>query len=167
MKQLLTTLACMLYLIQSFGQTGNSPLTITPLTGDLYIFTTYKDLNGVRFPSNSMYLVTDIGVVLFDTPWDTTQCQPLLDSIRERHNKKVIYSISTHHHDDRTACVDFLKQNGVRTYSSKMTWDLCDEKMEKQPEYYLLHDTNFVVGGHQFATYYPGEIGRASCRERV
>lgn len=156
MKRLLTTIACMLYLIQTFGQSQNS-LTITPLSGDLYVYTTYKDLNSVMFPSNSMYLVTDIGVVLFDTPWDTTQCQPLLDSIRVRHNKDVIYSISTHYHDDRTACVDFLKENGVRTYSSKMTYDLCSEQNENQPEYYLIHDTNFVIGGQQFETYYPGE----------
>jgi len=104
-----------------------------------------------------MYLVTDIGVVLFDTPWDPTQFQPLLDSIAARHQKRVIYSISTHFHDDRTAGVDFLKAQGVRTYASKMTLALCAQKNENQPEYALRGNTKFVIGGRQFETYYPGE----------
>lgn len=104
-----------------------------------------------------MYLVTREGVVLFDTPWDTTQCQPLLDSIWVNHNKKVIISISTHYHDDRTAGVDFLKKNGVKTYSSKLTYDLCKIHNEKRPEFFFVKDTVFVVGEHMFETYYPGE----------
>jgi len=89
-----------------FGQV-NKKLRIEHLTDNFYVYTTYKDLNGFMFPSNSMYLVTDNGVVLFDTPWDTTQFQPLLDSISVRHNKKVVLAVSTHYHDDRTAGLEF------------------------------------------------------------
>ncbi len=74
-------------------------LTILHLTKDFYIYTTYGDAgNGNMFPANGMYLVTEKGAVLFDTPWDTTQFQPLLDSIKARHNKNVIMCISTHFH---------------------------------------------------------------------
>ncbi len=104
-----------------------------------------------------MYLVTDKGVVLFDTPWDTTQFQPLLDSISDRHNKKVILAISTHSHDDRTAGLEFLRQNGVKTYSYKLTYDLCKEQNEKQAEFYFVKDTIFNLGNYKFETYYPGE----------
>ena len=107
-------------------------LKISHLTGGFYIFTTYKDINGQPFPSNGMYLVTDSGVLMFDTPWDTAQCQPLLDYIEKLHNKKVVFCISTHYHDDRTAGLDFLKSNGVKTYSTKQTYDLCRIHNEKQ-----------------------------------
>lgn len=33
---------------------------------------------------------------MFDTPWDTTQFQPLLDSIKFKHNMNVLMCIATH-----------------------------------------------------------------------
>lgn len=138
-----------------FGQ--DKQLRIEHLTDSFYVYTTYKDFDGSKFPSNSMYLVTENGVVLFDTPWDTTQFQPLLDSISARHNKKVIMAISTHYHDDRTAGLEFLRQKGVRTYSSKLTYDLCKQHNEKQAEFYFENDTVFNIGNYSFETCYPGE----------
>ena len=139
-----------------FGQ-DNKKLHIQHLTDNFYIYTTYKDLNGFMFPSNSMYLVTENGVVLFDTPWDTTQFQPLLDSILVRHNKKAVLVVSTHYHDDRTAGLDFLKQEGIRTYSSLLTYDLCKEHNEKKAEFHFEKDTIFDIGNYKFETYYAGE----------
>lgn len=141
----------------SSGQT-QSPLKISALTDRLYVYTTYNDFNGTSFPSNGMYFVTNIGVVLFDTPWDPTQFQPLLDSIAARHQKKVIYCVATHFHDDSTAGVEFYRRNGVRTYSSKMTYDLCGrESPENQPEFYFARNTTFDIHGSRFEVYYPGE----------
>lgn len=139
-----------------FGQDGRE-LRIQHLTDNFYVYTTYKDLNGFMFPSNSMYLVTENGVVLFDTPWDTTQFQPLLDSIWTRHSQKVVLAVSTHYHDDRTAGLEFFKQQGVRTYSSKLTYDLCIEHNEKQAEFYFENDTTLNIGNYKFEAYYAGE----------
>lgn len=133
------------------------PLKISHLTGDFYVYTTYKKLNGNPFPSNSMYLVTDSGVVMIDTPWDTTQFQPLLDSIKERHHKKVVLCIATHFHDDRTAGLEFLGKQGIKTYSSALTKELCIAHHEKQAAFTFSADTVFRVGNHTFQTYYPGE----------
>ena len=36
------------------------------LNGDFYIFTTYQPINGTPYPSKSMYIVTNAGVVLFE-----------------------------------------------------------------------------------------------------
>ncbi len=104
-----------------------------------------------------MYLVCEDEVVLFDTPWDSTQFQPLLDSIFSRHNKPVTMAIVTHYHDDRTAGLNFLKLRGVKTYSSKLTYDLCHENLEPQAEYYFKNDTIFHIGTYSFETFYPGE----------
>lgn len=46
----------------------NKKLRIQHLTDNFYVYTTYKDLDGTMFPSNSMYLVTNAGVVLLTHP---------------------------------------------------------------------------------------------------
>ena len=140
-----------------YGQASIPSIAISHLTGDFYIYTTHRLLNGKMIPSNSMYLITDKGAVMFDTPWDTTQFQPLLDSIQVRHHTNVVLCIVTHFHDDRTAGLDFLKQKGITTFSSKQTFDLCKEHNEKQARYFFTKDTTFMIGNHRFLTYYPGE----------
>jgi len=142
--------------LQLSAQTVQPKLTITHLTGDFYVYTTYNLYGKEYVPSNSMYLVTNKGVVMFDTPWDTTQCQPLLDSIEAHHHKKVILSISTHFHEDRTGGIDFLKAKGVKTWTSRQTYELCKQRGEPQAAFYFTKDTTFNIGNHRFQTYYPG-----------
>jgi metallo-beta-lactamase class B len=145
-----------LFSINLFSQSNKSALSISHLTGDFYIYITYNLSDGEPYPSNSMYMVTTAGIVLFDTPWDSTQFQPLLDSLEKRHHQKVILCIPGHFHADRTAGLEFLKQKGIKTFSSKMTYDLCKLRNEKQAAFYFTKDTSFKIGNHQFQTYYPG-----------
>ena len=138
------------------GQMPNQSLTISQLSGDFYIYKTYGFLNGSSFPSNSMYLVTSKGVVLFDTPWDTTQFQPLLDSIKIKHNKNVVICISTHFHEDRTAGLEYYRRKGIATFTTKQTDDLSKLRNEKRAEFLIYKDTIFNIGQHVFQTYYGG-----------
>lgn len=131
-------------------------LKISPLVGGYYIFTSYGDFNGTLFPANGMYVITDAGAILFDTPWDSLQFQPLLDSIKVKHGREVVLCISTHFHDDRTAGLKYYKSKGIKTYSSKATFDLCRDRNENQSQFYFLNDTTFNVGGKAFSTYYAG-----------
>ncbi|MFT3844750.1 MAG: BlaB/IND/MUS family subclass B1 metallo-beta-lactamase [Lacibacter sp.] len=139
------------------AQTTESKLQINHLTGNFYIYITYSLYNGYKVPANGMYLVTPKGVVLFDTPWDSTQFQPLLDSIQLRHNKKVVMCIATHFHDDRTAGLAYYKQQGIKTYTTKLTDELSKQNNEKRAEFLLAKDTLFNIGGYTFETYYPGQ----------
>lgn len=151
------TLAMLMIFLKCDAQMKHVDLSIYHLTGDFYIYTTYKPVDGNLIPSNSVYLLTDNGVVMFDTPWDSTQFKPLEDSIWNKHHKKVALCISTHFHIDRTAGLEFLNQQGIKTYSSKQTYDLCSARNEKQAAFYFINDTVFKVGNHTFQTYYPGE----------
>jgi metallo-beta-lactamase class B len=145
-----------LSLTSSFGQAKNKGLTISHLTGDFYIYTTYGTYKGNPVPSNSMYMVTQVGVVLFDTPWDSTQFQPLLDSIKLRHQKEVILCISTHFHADRTAGLEYYKNEGIKTYTTKRTDELSRINNEKRAAFLINNDTSFTIGQHKFQTYYGG-----------
>jgi metallo-beta-lactamase class B len=150
MKYILIILS--LFTIQGFCQ-NNQKLQITPLTKDLYVFTTYQN----SFPANGMYLVTEQGAVMIDTPWDTTQFQPLLDSIRVKHHKGVAVCIATHSHDDRTAGLTFYAKKGAKTYTTKQTDDISKKKNGVRANFVISNDTTFVVGRHVFQTFHPGE----------
>ena len=145
------------FLSNSFGQTKDSGLKISHLTGDFYIYTTYVSLNGTPFPANGMFLVTNKGVVMFDTPWDTAQFQPLLDSIRFKYNKNVVMCIATHFHEDRTAGLAYYKQQGIKAYTTIKTDELSKKRDKKRAEFLIDRDTVFTIGQYSFQTYYPGE----------
>lgn len=107
MRTGILTVACILILNNTFGQAQKPKLKIAHLTGDFYIYTTYNTYEGNLVPANGMYLVTNQGVVMFDTPWDTTQFQPLLDSIKVKHDQRVVMCFATHWHSDKTAGLDY------------------------------------------------------------
>ncbi|WP_370637883.1 BlaB/IND/MUS family subclass B1 metallo-beta-lactamase [Flavobacterium wongokense] len=142
----------------AFGQPEKPKLEISELTRDFYIYTTYGDPgNGSLYPANGMYLVTSEGVVLFDSPWDKTQFQPLLDTIQARHHQKVIMCIATHFHDDRTAGLEYYRQKGIKTYTTKQTDELSKVKNQPRAEYLIQKDTVFNIGQYHFETFYPGK----------
>jgi metallo-beta-lactamase class B len=160
MKQFPQTLLSAISLLSftnSFSQAQKSKLEISHLTENFYVFTTYNFYKGNPTPANGMYLVTKTGVVMFDSPWDTTQFQPLLDSIKAKHNKAVVICIATHSHKDKTAGLEFLKGRGVKTFTTKQTDDISKVKGEKRAEFLMHQDSVFSVGQYQFETYYGGE----------
>lgn len=156
MREILTFVLVLL-LSNLFGQNTIPKLQITKLTNDFFVFTTYKSFKGNPFPSNGMYLLTDKGVVIFDTPWDTTQFQPLLDSIKLKHNMDVVMCIATHSHEDRTGGLEYYKNKGIKTYSTKLTDQICIERNEKRAQFLIEKDTVFKVGQYSFQTNYLGK----------
>ena len=157
MKKIILIIAFFFSLTNIFGQTNEPKLKISHLTGDFYIYITYNTYEGSKIPANGMYLVTENGVALFDTPWDATQFQPLLDSIKLKHNKDVTICIATHWHSDRTDGLEYYKQKGIKTYTTKLTDDLSKKNNKKRAEYLIEKDTIFNIGQYSFETYYPGQ----------
>lgn len=132
-------------------------LEITTLCPDFYIYTTYGDPgNGQAYPANGMYLVDQSGVFLFDTPWDTTLFNALLDSIQMRHHKKVIGCIATHFHEDRTAGLQHYRKLGIPTYTSSLTDQYAQQKNHPRAEFLLKNDSTFTLTNHSFQTFFPG-----------
>ena len=127
------------------------------MVDNFYIYTTYNTYQGNKTPANGMYVVTNNGVVIFDTPWDTTQFQPLLDSIELKHRKKAIMCIATHWHSDRTNGLEYYKQKGIKTYTTKLTDELSKKNNKKRAEYLIEKDTTFNIGQYFFETFYPGK----------
>lgn len=141
----------------TYSQQTKPAFTISPLADNIYVFTTYGEYNGTPIPSNSIYVVTEKGIVMIDAPWDTTQATPLVDSIEKRHHSKVLLCIATHFHADKNASFDVLKRHGIETWSSVQTYRLSVEKKEKLADHRFSKDTVFRYGSYSFNAYYPGE----------
>lgn len=156
MRTFILTITFISSLANIFGQTKEAKLKISQLTGDFYIYTTYNTYEGNQIPANGMYFITSHGVVLFDTPWDTTQFQPLLDSIKLKHNKSVTVCIATHWHSDRTEGLEYYKQKGIKTYTTLLTDELSKKNNKKRAEFLMTKDTVFNIGQYSFEVYYPG-----------
>ncbi len=157
MRTIILTTAFVFFLTHIFGQAENTKLKISPLTGDFYIYTTYNTYQESQVPANGMYLVTNDGVIMFDTPWDTTQFQPLLDSIQLKHHKKVIMCFATHWHSDKTAGLEYYRKQGIKTYTTVLTDELSKKNDKKRAEFLMTKDTVFHTGQYAFETYYPGQ----------
>lgn len=157
MRKLALIILFLAILPNSFGQSKNSSLPISHLTGDFYVYKTFHDYKGTQISANAMYLVTDKGVVMFDAPWDKAQFQPLLDSIKAKHHKEVIMYFATHSHEDRAGGIAFYKQKGIKTYTTKLTDGILKKNKEARSQYILPNDTIFNVGQYTFEVYYPGE----------
>jgi len=161
MRKLASIILFLTILTNSFAQTKNSPLQISHLTGDFYVYKTFHDYKGTLISANALYLVTNKGVVLFDAPWDKTQFQPLLDSIKAKHHKEVVMCFATHSHEDRAGGLGFYGKKGIKTYTIKLTDQILEKNKEPRAEFVIPNDTTFTVGQHTFEVYYPGK-GHAS-----
>jgi len=157
MRKLASIILFLAILFDSFGQSKNSPLQISHLTGDFYVYKTFHDYKGTLISANAMYLVTDKGVVLFDAPWDQTQFQPLLDTIKAKHNKEVVMYFATHSHEDRAGGLNFYRQKGIKTYAIQATDQILKKENQKRAEFIIPNDTIFNVGQYNFEVYYPGK----------
>lgn len=153
-------LLCYFHLMSSYSfaqeNTSESKLKISHLTGDFYVYTTYRDYEGSPFSSNGMYLITNKGTLIIDSPWDTTQFQALLDSIKIKHNQEAVMFIATHSHDDRTGAINYFRAKGISTFTSAKTDKICEAKGEKRAEFVMSGDSVFNLGNYRFETYFPG-----------
>jgi metallo-beta-lactamase class B len=156
MRTIILTTSLFFLLTNIFGQTQEPKLKISHLSGDFYIYTTYSTYDNSQTPAHGMYLVTNNGAVLFDTPWDTTQFQPLLDSIKIKHDKNVSLCIATHWHSDRTEGLEYYRQQGIKTYTTLLTDEFSKKNNKKRAEFLMTKDTVFNVGQYSFEVYYPG-----------
>jgi len=131
-------------------------LSAKHLTGAFYVYTTWKPIDGKPYPSNGMYIVTSQGIVIIDSPWDTTTVSGFITGLERQHHKKVIAAIATHFHEDRTGAFDIFRRKGIKTYSSQQTLELCKIKHDPQAEFTFQTDTIFDFGDQTMRTYYPG-----------
>lgn len=153
MKLLFTFLLAVLF-SAAFAQ--QPKLQIRHITGNIYAYTTYSTYKNTITDANAVYLVTPKGVVVIDAPWDPSQFQSFLDSIRLKHHQRVALAIATHSHEDRAGGLAFFKSKGIKTYTSLRTDQILEAHKAPRAEFTFSKDTIFTLGGYKIGTYYAG-----------
>ncbi|WP_413513050.1 MUS/TUS/MOC family subclass B1 metallo-beta-lactamase [Myroides odoratus] len=132
-------------------------LKIEQLNDHMYIYTTYQVFKGVEYSSNALYVVTDEGVILIDTPWDKEQYEPLVNHIKTQHNKEVKWVITTHFHEDRSGGLDYFNNAGAQTYTYALTNEILKQRNEPQAAFTFDREKEFVLGKEKLTVYFLGE----------
>lgn len=65
MKKIVSAILFLFLIINAFGQ-SKSPLQISHLTGDFYVYKTFHNYDRALISANAMYLFKDKSVVLFE-----------------------------------------------------------------------------------------------------
>src|SRR5690349_18655994 len=102
MKTIFWFISAFLFITGAYSQEKKPVISIVPVTGNFYLCESYILFGKAFFPCNSLYVVTDKGVVLISTPPDDDQTRQLIDSIALRHHKKIVLAIAPHFHKDGT-----------------------------------------------------------------
>jgi len=155
-RKILAVTIALIISFTSYAQSDSAKITFTRLTNNVYVFTSNIMLSSGPFPCNGLYIPTKEGIVLIDMPSYNWLTKQLIDSLTKKYHQKIILSISTHFHSDRTGGITALKQAGVKTYSSLQTLQACIKSGDQQARYYFTKDTVFTLGGVTLQTYYPG-----------
>lgn len=146
-----------LFLIGSLTFAQIKPLIIEPLNDKLFVYQSFNHFKGVEYNANAMYLVTKDGVVLFDVPWQESQYQTLLDSIKVKHQLPVIAVFVTHSHEDRAGDLSFFNALNIRTYASAKTNHILREQGRAEATHLIEIGKTYKFGKEKFAVEFFGE----------
>jgi hypothetical protein len=130
-------------------------LVIKKIEKDVYLHQSFSQVEGFGLVSANGLVVIDEGnAFIIDTPWSERDTQKLVKWI-EGKKIKLVGSISTHSHEDRTAGIKWLNAHTIPTYASVLT----NQILKKEGKNLALHTIedmdNTFFGGH-IETFYPG-----------
>ena len=138
-------------------EAGRAPdIELVPLSGDVWVHTTWAIVGGSPTPSNGLAVRTSEGVVLVDTAWTDEQTARLLKAIEARVGVRVTQAIGTHAHDDRIGGLNALKAAGIPVATGRLTRDLAVAQGFPAPRALKSPSDTLVVGGRRFEVFFPG-----------
>ena len=153
-KILLILLVC---LINNINAQVKDFVIEPPLKKNLYLYKTFGVFGGKEYSTNALYLITRKGVVLFDVPWQKTQYQSLMDTIKKRHNLPVIAVFATHSHSDRAGDLSFYNNKGIDTYATSKTNELLKKEGKATSKKIIQTGKKYKIGGEEFFVDFVGE----------
>ena len=146
-----------IFLFSTFLSAQRATLIIEQINQKVFVHTTFNTFNGKQYAANGMYLVTKKGIVLFDTPWDKSQYQPLLDSIQQKHHLPVIAVFASHSHEDRAGGFEYYNQIGIPTYATKETNEILKANDQAIAKNEIELGKTYKIGGEKFIIEYFGK----------
>lgn len=146
-----------LFLINFFNAQVRDFVIEPPLSPNLYLYKTFGVFEGREYSTNALYLVTKKGVVLFDVPWQKSQYQSLMDTIKKRHSLPVVAVFATHSHADRAGDLSFYNNKGISTYATTKTNELLKKEGKATSNKIIKTGKKYKIGGEEFIVDFLGE----------
>jgi len=138
------------------GASDKDLIELTKINDVIWMHTSYTSYNGSRASANGVIAISSEGIVLVDTPWNSTQTLTLLKLVRETFGKDIVLAIVTHAHADNIGGINTLLENGVEVRSTQMTVNQAEKNGFSKPEPDLDSEPAFTIGDLEIETYYPG-----------
>jgi len=134
------------------------------------------------FISNSGFVITSEGVVVFDALGTPSLAQQMLLEIKKVTNKPIKILISSHYHADHIYGIQVFKEAGAEIWAPKGTMDYLDSEVSESllesrrnslypwvnedtylvsPDKIIDKDTTFSLGGQKFLLNYFGKVHSA------
>jgi len=131
-------------------------LKVEKVTDGVYLHKSYSRVVGFGLvSSNGLVVINNKKALIIDTPWSNGDTEKLIKWIEGKHYK-VVGSLSTHSHDDRTAGIEWLNRNAIPTYASQMTNEFL-EKEGKAQAIKSFDSIEFELHDGAVQAFYPGK----------
>nr|WP_290370109.1 subclass B1 metallo-beta-lactamase [Peribacillus sp. Bi134] len=133
-------------------------VVLTQTKKDVWVHTTYTEIQGNKIGANGLVLNTSKGILLVDAAWDDTLAKQLLDMIKKEFKKPVKLAIISHHNYDRIGCIQALLDQKIKTVSTSEKARLAREFNYPMPDPSLdSMASTLKVGNMKIEIYFPGE----------
>lgn len=131
------------------------------------------------FISNAGFVVTNEGVVVFDSLGTPSLANAMLGEIRKVTDKPIKLVIVSHYHADHVYGLQVFKEEGAKIWAPKGAWDYLDSEAAPnllearriflhpwindktylvEPDRIIDQDTEFSLGSHKFLLTYFGKV---------
>jgi metallo-beta-lactamase class B/metallo-beta-lactamase class B GIM len=122
---------------------------------NVYLHKSYKQVENFGLvSSNGLVLIDGVNAFIVDTPWTEEDTKRLFFWIKEK-GYKLVGSVSTHSHEDRTGGIKWLNSQSVPTYASKLTNEFL-EKQHKELASHPFTGPEFKLFNGKIEAYFPG-----------
>ncbi len=134
---------------------GEHELKITALSDQVYLHTSFHETDSYGWVgAHGLVVIHESGAYIIDTPWSEADTKQLQAWISDE-GYKLMGSVSTHFHADRTAGIDHLNVMKVPTHASKLTNQLLADLGQAQATHAFTGNT-FSWLPEVIEVYYPG-----------
>lgn len=139
------------------GINDSDYVELTKINNNVWVHTTYINIEGNRIPANGLVIVTTDGLVLIDTPWTNEQTEELINLSNDIFGLDINIAIVTHAHQDNIGGIDKLLEKDIEVISTYQTMNETMKNGFGQPVPKLNENSVMKVGDTKIETYYPGE----------
>ena len=149
--------------LQSFGaqyrldSINSEILKIKKLRESVYLHTSFLEFNNNKVPCNGLFWVKNNEAIIFDSPADSLSAALLIEHLLK--NEIRIKAVIAHHfHEDCTGGLMAFHAQGVESFASQHTINLClSDRLLPAPKNALNQNQPLTLGNDTVLTHFFGE----------